>query len=145
LDDLNDRGDYCHDQYDRPPFSLSMTTLIIECCWQTWRRPKVTAGHRGEKTAKRSAGESRANPDLNPDGFGDAPELDGIEATRQLRQRRAHSRTPIFAISACHATHDVKDDALAAGCTQSFLKPLDLIITAWRRNPIDIGPTGLRH
>jgi CheY-like chemotaxis protein len=50
------------------------------------------------------------------------PELDGIEATRQLRQRRAHSRTPIFAISA-YATHDVKDDALAAGCTEVFSKP----------------------
>jgi len=53
------------------------------------------------------------------------PELDGIEATRQIRQRRSHARTPIFAISA-YATHDVKDDALAAGCTEVFAKPLDL-------------------
>jgi len=53
------------------------------------------------------------------------PELDGIEATRQLRQRRAHERTPIFAISA-YATCDVKADALAAGCTEVFAKPLDL-------------------
>ncbi len=53
------------------------------------------------------------------------PELDGIEATRQIRQRRAHSHTPIFAISA-YATHDVKDDALAAGCNEVFAKPLDL-------------------
>ena len=53
------------------------------------------------------------------------PELDGIEATRQIRQRRAHFHTPIFAISA-YATHDVKDDALAAGCTEVFAKPLDL-------------------
>jgi CheY-like chemotaxis protein len=53
------------------------------------------------------------------------PELDGISATRQIRQRRTLSRTPIFAISA-YATHDVKDDALAAGCTEVFSKPLDL-------------------
>jgi CheY-like chemotaxis protein len=53
------------------------------------------------------------------------PELDGIEATRQIRQRRVHSHTPIFAISA-YATHDVKDDALAAGCNEVFAKPLDL-------------------
>ena len=53
------------------------------------------------------------------------PELDGIEATRQLRQRHAFSHTPIFAISA-YATHDVKDDALAAGCTDVFDKPIDL-------------------
>ena len=53
------------------------------------------------------------------------PELDGIEATKQIRQRRMFSRTPIFAISA-YATYDVKDDALAAGCTEVFAKPLDL-------------------
>lgn len=67
---------------------------------------------------------NRANPDLILMDLA-MPELDGIEATRQLRQRRAHSRTPIFAISA-YATHDVKADALAAGCTEVFAKPIDL-------------------
>jgi CheY-like chemotaxis protein len=68
---------------------------------------------------------NRANPDLILMDLA-MPELDGIEATRQLRQRRAHSTTPIFAISA-YATHDVKDDALAAGCNEVFAKPLDLV------------------
>lgn len=67
---------------------------------------------------------NRSNPDLILMDLA-MPELDGIEATRQLRQGRAHSRTPIFAISA-YATHDVKEDALAAGCTAVFAKPLDL-------------------
>lgn len=67
---------------------------------------------------------NRSNPDLILMDLA-MPELDGIEATRQIRQRRRHSRTPIFAISA-YATHDVKDDALAAGCTEVFAKPLDL-------------------
>ena len=53
------------------------------------------------------------------------PEMDGIEATRQLRQRNTLSRTPIFAISA-YATADVKDDAIAAGCAEVFAKPLDI-------------------
>ncbi|MDX6288559.1 MAG: hypothetical protein QOH42_358 [Blastocatellia bacterium] len=53
------------------------------------------------------------------------PEMDGIEATRQLRQRRTLSCTPIFAISA-YATSDVKDDAMAAGCAEIFAKPLDI-------------------
>src|SRR5205807_5204672 len=53
------------------------------------------------------------------------PELDGVEATRQIRERHTFLRTPIFAISA-YATHDVKADALAAGCTEVFAKPLDL-------------------
>ena len=67
---------------------------------------------------------NRSNPDLILMDLA-MPELDGIEATRQIRQRRSHARTPIFAISA-YATHDVKDDALAAGCTEVFAKPLDL-------------------
>jgi CheY-like chemotaxis protein len=53
------------------------------------------------------------------------PEMDGVEATRQLRQRHVLARTPIFAISA-YATADVKHDALAAGCAEVFIKPLDI-------------------
>jgi len=53
------------------------------------------------------------------------PEMDGVEATRRLRQRHALSRTPIFAISA-YATADVKHDAMAAGCAEVFLKPLEI-------------------
>lgn len=53
------------------------------------------------------------------------PEMDGVEATRQLRQRQVLSHTPIFAITA-YATADVKQDALAAGCTEVFAKPLDI-------------------
>ena len=53
------------------------------------------------------------------------PELDGVEATRQIRARHVLSQTPIFAISG-YAIHDVKADALDAGCTEVFGKPLDL-------------------
>jgi CheY-like chemotaxis protein len=67
---------------------------------------------------------NRSNPDLILMDLA-MPELDGVEATRQIRQRNVFARTPIFAISA-YATHDVKADALAAGCTEVFAKPLDL-------------------
>jgi len=53
------------------------------------------------------------------------PEMDGVEATRQLRRRNALARTPIFAISA-YATSGVKKDALAAGCAEVFIKPVDI-------------------
>jgi CheY-like chemotaxis protein len=53
------------------------------------------------------------------------PEMDGVEATRQLRLRQTLSRTPIFAISA-YATADVEQDAMAAGCAEIFAKPLDI-------------------
>ncbi len=53
------------------------------------------------------------------------PELDGVEAARQIRNRYLLSQTPIFAISG-YATREVKADAQAAGCTEVFGKPLDL-------------------
>ena len=53
------------------------------------------------------------------------PEMDGLRATRQLRQRHTLLHTPIFAITA-YGTADVKDDAIAAGCAEVFLKPLDI-------------------
>jgi CheY-like chemotaxis protein len=53
------------------------------------------------------------------------PEMDGVEATRRLRQRQVLSHTPIFAISA-YTTNDVTHDALAAGCAEVFAKPLDI-------------------
>ena len=53
------------------------------------------------------------------------PNLDGIETTRQLRRRQRLSRVPIFVITA-YATTDVRRDALTAGCTEVFQKPLDI-------------------
>ena len=67
---------------------------------------------------------NRSHPDLILMDLA-MPELDGVEATRQIRERRAFSHTPIFAITA-YATYDVKQDALAAGCDEVFAKPLDL-------------------
>ncbi len=85
---------------------------------------------------------NRSNPDLILMDLA-MPELDGIEATRQIRQRRRHSHTPIFAISA-YATHDVKDDALAAGCTEVFAKPLDLAALLGRIE-LSLAPQNLTH
>jgi len=67
---------------------------------------------------------NRVNPDLILMDLA-LPELDGVEATRQMRQRQALSQTPIFAVSA-FATSDVRDDALAAGCNEVFTKPLEI-------------------
>ena len=67
---------------------------------------------------------NRSHPDLILMDLA-MPELDGVEATRQIRQRHTSARTPIFAITA-FGTYDVKQDALAAGCNEVLIKPLDL-------------------
>jgi CheY-like chemotaxis protein len=110
--------------------NTSSTILVVDdysdnrMLLATWLRTK---GYKVIEAADGKEGvlqANRSNPDLILMDLA-MPELDGIEATRQLRQRRAHSSTPIFAISA-YATHDVKEDALAAGCNAVFAKPIDL-------------------
>lgn len=89
--------------------------------WLRAKGYKVIEAQDGKEGVQQA---NRSNPDLILMDLA-MPVLDGIEATRQIRQRRTFSRTPIFAISA-YATYDVKDDALAAGCNEVFSKPLDL-------------------
>jgi CheY-like chemotaxis protein len=67
---------------------------------------------------------NRSHPDLILMDLA-MPELDGVEATRQIRERQMFARTPIFAITA-FGTYDVRQDALAAGCNEVLTKPLDL-------------------
>ncbi len=94
---------------------------VLLSAWLRAKGFKVIEAQNGREGVLQA---NRSHPDLILMDLA-MPELDGVEATRQLRQRRTFSRTPIFAISA-YATHDVKADALAAGCTEVFAKPLDL-------------------
>jgi CheY-like chemotaxis protein len=52
------------------------------------------------------------------------PLLDGLAATRRIRQVEELSRIPIVAVSA-HDTADFHADALAAGCNDYVTKPID--------------------
>jgi len=52
------------------------------------------------------------------------PKLDGLAATRQIRQVPELRRIPIVAVSA-HDTADFHADALAAGCNDYVTKPID--------------------
>jgi two-component system cell cycle response regulator DivK len=52
------------------------------------------------------------------------PLLDGLAATRRIRQVSELSHIPIVAVSA-HDTADFHADALAAGCNDYVTKPID--------------------
>lgn len=52
------------------------------------------------------------------------PQLDGLAATRQIRQHAELRNVPIVAVSA-HDTADFHADALAAGCNDYVTKPID--------------------
>lgn len=51
------------------------------------------------------------------------PEMDGLEATRQIRSRRADRELPIVALSAYTSWHEIKQ-SLDAGMNAHFQKPL---------------------
>ncbi len=52
------------------------------------------------------------------------PMLDGLAATRRIRERNGVGRTPIVAVSA-HDSADLHAEALAAGCTEYVTDALD--------------------
>ena len=52
------------------------------------------------------------------------PKLDGLAATRRIRQQDELAGVPIVAVSA-HDTTDFHSDALAAGCNEYVTKPID--------------------
>jgi two-component system, cell cycle response regulator DivK len=52
------------------------------------------------------------------------PMLDGLAATRRIREQEGASRVPIIAVSA-HDSADFHAEALAAGCNEYVTKPID--------------------
>jgi CheY-like chemotaxis protein len=52
------------------------------------------------------------------------PQMDGLAATRRIRQHPELRDVPIVAVSA-HDTADFHADALAAGCNDYVTKPID--------------------
>ena len=57
------------------------------------------------------------------------PELDGFEATRQIRSRAELQNVPVVAVSAfCDV--DNRQKAFAAGCVECISKPIDFGVIA---------------
>lgn len=104
------------------------------------RRLLEMAGHKvieatdGEQAVKVAL---REHPDLILMDLS-LPKLDGLAATRQIRQRQDLRDVPIVAVSA-HDGAESRDAALAAGCNEYVTKPidfdqLDILIRRYLRN-----------
>jgi two-component system, cell cycle response regulator DivK len=52
------------------------------------------------------------------------PKMDGLAATRQIRQKKGFKQVPIVAVSA-HDSPQSRNDALEAGCNEYVTKPID--------------------
>lgn len=52
------------------------------------------------------------------------PKLDGLAATRQIRQKTGFKEVPIVAVSA-HDSPQSRTEALEAGCNEYVTKPID--------------------
>ena len=81
---------------------------------------RVVEAVNGEQAVETAVGE---RPDLILMDLS-LPKLDGLAATRRIRQHDALSKIPIVAVSA-HDTTDFHADALAAGCNEYVTKPID--------------------
>ncbi len=81
---------------------------------------RVVEAVNGEQAVETAA---RERPDLILMDLS-LPKLDGLAATRRIRQHDELARTPIVAVSA-HDTTDFHADALAAGCDEYVTKPID--------------------
>ena len=65
------------------------------------------------------------------------PEMDGIEATREIRKNPVHARLPIIMLTA-KAMKDDQERCLAAGANDFLAKPLDVemllsLLRVWMR------------
>jgi CheY-like chemotaxis protein len=81
---------------------------------------RVVEAVNGEQAVEAAA---RERPDLILMDLS-LPKLDGLAATRRIREQNGAARVPIVAVSA-HDTTDFHADALAAGCNEYVTKPID--------------------
>ena len=81
---------------------------------------RVVEAENGEEAVSKAEAE---NPDLILMDLS-LPILDGLAATRRIRQLPNFIKVPVIAVSA-HDTVDFHAEALAAGCNEYVTKPID--------------------
>ncbi|MDQ3907301.1 MAG: response regulator [Acidobacteriota bacterium] len=106
-----------------------LTVLVIEDFEDTRFLMRLEMEKRGYRVLEATNGEEgvesalRERPDIILMDIG-LPVLDGIAATRRLRQREEMRDTLIVALTAHHET-EYRASALSAGCDAYLTKPID--------------------
>ena len=90
---------------------------------RTWLQKKGFRVVEAENGNRAIAAAESARPDLII-MYVDMPELDGLEATRKIRELQDFASVPILAVSA-YGADQYRDHALAAGCNEYVSTPFE--------------------
>jgi CheY-like chemotaxis protein len=109
--------------------SGSPTILVVDdfddtrLLLKTWLRRKGFNVAEAEDGNEAVAAAERLHPDLIIMDV-EMPELDGLSATRKIRQLGGFANVPIVAVSA-YGADQYRDHALAAGCNEYVSTPFE--------------------
>lgn len=122
--------DSSNDFRARSSSSSSPLVLIVEDHEDTRFMLRTLLEMRGMRVVEAEDGEAglRAAEENPPDLIlmdGSLPRLDGLAATRLIRESETLRRVPVVIISG-HAAPKSQEAAFAAGCNDYLIKPLDL-------------------
>ena len=106
------------------------TILVVEDNEENWDMLSRRLQRRGYRVVRAADGQeavemaARETPDLILMDVS-LPVMDGLEATRRIRECAETQTTPIIALTA-HAMSGDRDKALQAGCDDYHTKPVEL-------------------
>jgi CheY-like chemotaxis protein len=90
---------------------------------RTWLQKKGFRVVEAENGNRAIAAAQSSNPDLIIMDV-EMPELDGLEATRKIRELQGFAAVPILAVSA-YGADQYRDRAIAAGCNEYLSTPFE--------------------
>jgi CheY-like chemotaxis protein len=90
---------------------------------RTWLQKKGFRVVEAENGNRAIAAAQSSNPDLIIMDV-EMPELDGLEATRKIRELQGFAAVPILAVSA-YGADQYRDHAIAAGCNEYLSTPFE--------------------
>jgi CheY-like chemotaxis protein len=113
----------------RPHPNIALTVLVVDDYDDTRLMMRQVLEGQGYRVIEALTGieavklAGRERPDLILMDI-NLPLIDGVNATRRIREIEEMSNVPIVAVSA-YDSPDLRDSAITAGCVEYLLKPFD--------------------